>query len=133
VTYAGIYCVFDRNSFPAERFNRALELASNNGIEAIWSNECFEIWYLLHFCYRNTAVSRQELCKELSKKNRLNRRYDKADVSLFSELEASLYVAIKNAERLLEHFGKEHNPERDNPSTNVHILVKKLLEIKSAA
>lgn len=133
VSYAEIYCVFDRNSFPAANFNLALQLASKHCIGAIYSNECFEIWYLLHFAYRDTAISRQELYKELSRKTRLNRRYDKAKAPLFPELEKLIPTAIKHAESLLEHFGRAHNPERDNPSTNLHILVKKLLELKGAA
>jgi len=33
---------------------------------------------------------------------------------------------IKNAKKLLHSYGNEHNPESDNPSTRVHLLVEVL-------
>ena len=48
-----VWCVFDRDSFPKEAFNAALQKARTLGFEVAWSNECFEVWYLLHFAYLN--------------------------------------------------------------------------------
>src|SRR4051812_24536345 len=47
--YDQVWCVFDRDSFPADRFNAALEMAQSRGIRVAYSNEAFELWYLLHF------------------------------------------------------------------------------------
>jgi hypothetical protein len=41
-----IWCVFDRDNFSAQKFNRAFDLANNQDISVAWSNEAFEIWYL---------------------------------------------------------------------------------------
>ena len=35
-------------------------------------------------------------------------------------------VAIRNVTKLLQSYGNEHNPESDNPSTRVHLLVEVL-------
>ncbi len=128
--FVHIWCVIDRDEFPSDRYRRAFELARNhNDITVIWANECFELWYLLHFCYRHTAIGRADLRKELSKPDRLNRQYDKADKSIFDLLEKHRSTAHRNAITL-----EKNNPTRDlNPSTNVHRLVEKLVELQTAA
>jgi len=47
--YSWVWCVFDRDSFTSHQFNRAIKIAKNNQIKAAYSNEAFEIWYILHF------------------------------------------------------------------------------------
>ena len=53
-----IWCVYDKDSFPSERFNGVVEHAEslNKGnpelqYRTTWSNECIEFWFLLHFAY----------------------------------------------------------------------------------
>src|SRR5215510_3631820 len=41
VEYDQIWCVFDRDSFPAQNFNQALILAKNYGSKIAYSNESF--------------------------------------------------------------------------------------------
>ena len=56
--YDSVWAVFDKDSFSPDNFNGAIELAGNNDIKVGWSNEAFELWYLLHFQYRNTSMSK---------------------------------------------------------------------------
>lgn len=42
-----VWCVFDRDEHP--RFDAAVTMARDNGIEVAASNPCFELWLLLHF------------------------------------------------------------------------------------
>ncbi|CAA6819702.1 MAG: RloB-like protein, partial [uncultured Sulfurovum sp.] len=55
-----------------EEFNNALKNAKNNrsnlNVEVAYSNDCFELWYLLHFEYRNTAISRDEIVTQVIKR-----------------------------------------------------------------
>ncbi len=133
--YARVWCVFDRDSFPARRFNAAFDLASGDDkhdVQIIWANECFELWYLLHFEFVVAGIGRDELFAKLSESTRLGRRYDKSDKNVYSLLEGRLSTAKKNAQKLLADYGNDLNPERNNPSTNVHELVavlEKLAEI----
>lgn len=60
-----VWCVFDRDSFPAQNFNRAFLLADNHGIRIAWANEAFELWYLLHFNYHDTGISRSDYARRL--------------------------------------------------------------------
>ena len=63
-----IWCVYDKDSFPAKDFNgveqRARKLSQENPdlrYHAAWSNECIEFWFLLHFAYYTSNNHRIEL------------------------------------------------------------------------
>ncbi|MBI4770740.1 MAG: RloB domain-containing protein, partial [Chloroflexi bacterium] len=121
--YDQVWCVFDRNSFPAERFNAALALAEKEGLRVAYSNEAFEIWYLLHFNYYDTAMSRNDYIKKLNE--HLGHRYEKNSETIYGELGNRQPEAMRNARRLLEQYSPPR-PVKDNPSTTVHLLVKQL-------
>ena len=133
--YSHVWCVFDRDSFPPKDFNKAFELArarGNENVRIIWSNECIELWYLLHFDFRMTSIDRHELLRLISQPTRLGKKYDKGDTSVFDLLKDKTETAIRNARRLLATYGDDLNPERDNPSTKVHelvIVLQKLQEV----
>lgn len=121
--YDRVWCVFDRDSFPPQQFNAALALAKKHEIEVAYSNEAFELWYLLHFHFYNTAISREDYKKMLSKL--LGHEYKKNSQTIYKELESRQGVALKHARRLLEQY-EPQNPLKDNPSTTVHLLVEQL-------
>jgi hypothetical protein len=126
--YESIWVVFDKDSFSSQQFNRAFDLARNhNEITACWSNECFELWYLLHFCYQNTGIAREQIYQRVS--DLLEKTYDKADPSVYATLMPHLETALQNAERL-EFTNAEQGTEIDNPSTRVHHLVKHLRSLE---
>ena len=122
--YDQVWCVFDRDSFPPEQFNAALILAANEGLQVAYSNEAFELWYLLHFNYYDTGISRQSYCDRLS--SLLNHPYAKKSATVYAELEAHQGIAMRHARRLLSQYDPPE-PVRDNPSTTVHLLVEQLL------
>jgi hypothetical protein len=121
--YDQVWCVFDRNSFPAESFNKAIVLARQNNIRVAYSNEAFELWYLLHFNYYNTAISRSDYITKLSEL--LGCRYEKNSETIYEAIERHQNDAIRNAQKLLEQYSPP-DPARDNPSTTVHLLVEQL-------
>jgi len=53
-SYDQVWCVFDRDSFSKEQFNTAIQMAESRGFQVAWSNEAFELWYVLHFEYLNS-------------------------------------------------------------------------------
>jgi len=125
--YERVWVVFDKDSFEQQNFNRAFDLAGkHNEITPCWSNECFEIWYLLHFHYRDTAIERHEMWPVISRL--LGERYDKADDQLYSKMEEKLESALKHARRLAYENDLNDTPKR-NPSTHVHELVVALLKL----
>lgn len=118
-----VWCVLDRDSFPLEHFNQALDLARRERICVAYSNEAFEIWYLLHFHFHNAAISRHDYEEKLTRL--LGYKYEKNSVGMYAALENRQLEAIRNAERLLEQYAPR-NPAKDNPSTTVYELVKEL-------
>lgn len=121
--YDQVWCVFDRDSFPVQDFNNALSFARHNNINVAYSNEAFELWYLLHFHFYQTGISRADYINKLT--NLLGREYQKNMRDIYQILEDRQDIAMQNAERLLNIY-KPCMPSRDNPSTTVHLLVKEL-------
>jgi hypothetical protein len=122
------WCVFDRDKNPknpndAQNFNAAINNAKNNGIKVAYSKDAFELWYLLHFHYYNAAISRKDYQNMLT--NLLGHKYEKNSETIYDELKNQQQDAIKNAKRLLQEYDRP-NPETDNPSTTVHLLVEEL-------
>ena len=122
------WCVFDRDKNPknpndSQNFNSAITLARNNGIDVAYSNDAFELWYLLHFHFYNTGISRQDYQNMLTKL--LGHEYQKNSETIYEELKDKQQDAIKHAKRLLQEY-EPLNPETDNPSTTVHLLVLEL-------
>jgi hypothetical protein len=129
-TYNEIWCVLDRDSFPLANYARAFELARGANIRVAWANEAFELWYLLHFNYHDTGISRADYKAKLDP--HLPESYDKADGKMYDKALACQEVAIRNARRLEKHWRDmgERFPERQNPSTGVHKLVEFLNELQ---
>ncbi len=121
--YDQVWCVFDRDDVPAERFNQALALARRKRIKVAYSNQAFELWYVLHFHYCDVAMTSQDYINSLSRE--LQRTYQKTDRTLYRELLARQEVAVQNAKRLLTLYNHS-NPVADDPSTTVHLLVQEL-------
>jgi hypothetical protein len=140
------WIVFDRDKqrvnsggHTAENFNNAVINAKSKRkdlhIDVAYSNDSFELWYLLHFSYRNTAIMRDEIIQKVIEKlkeiephkfSRLTRdniKQKNYTKQIFNTLQQYQSNAIRNAETLLHSYGEEHNPKTDNPSTTVHKLV----------
>jgi RloB-like protein len=121
--YDQVWCVFDRDDWTVEDFNNALESARELGIRVAYSNEAFELWYILHFEFLNTGIPRGDYLKKLT--SLLGVTYRKNIDLIYQNLLEKQATAIKHAEKLLQQYDS-HNPAEDNPSTSVHLLVKEL-------
>lgn len=121
--YDQVWCVFDKDDVSAERFNQALQLAQKRKIQVAYSNQAFELWYLLHFHYCDTPQTRRDYSDGLSRQ--LGRVYQKNDAALYRELLPRQDQAIRHAERLLAQYNPP-NPAVDDPATTVHKLVQEL-------
>ncbi len=128
VRYSEVWCVFDRDSFPEQNYLRAFQLADGAGIKIAWANEAFELWYILHFDYLETGLSRNDYKQKLKERGL---EYDKADEGIYGKLRDRQETAIKNARRLEAYWNQNRKrfPERENPSTSVHKLVSFLNEL----
>ena len=120
--YDQVWCVFDVEEYPPEAVHQAIRLAKKNGIHVACSNQAFELWYLLHFDYYQTATDRKQYADRLTQL--LGFPYAK-NRCLYEVLIDQQPVALSNAHRLLQEY-HPHNPAKDNPSTTVHRLVQEL-------
>lgn len=131
--FDAVWAVFDRDSFPSYDFDNAIAIAESENIGVAWSNEAFELWYLLHFQYRNTKMSRDEYKKAISEavnakkggKGYVYQKNDKDNYSIMTDY-GSQDDAIRNAEALCREF-TDKTYHSHNPSTTVHKLVLQLL------
>jgi hypothetical protein len=121
--YDQVWCVFDKDSFLNEQFNAAIQMAASYGYEVAYSNEAFELWYVLHFEYLTAGISRGRYIEKLG--GYLGRDYKKNDNSMYEVLQSQQARAIKGATKLLE-MQEGRNSADANPSTKVHLLVMEL-------
>ncbi len=121
--YDQVWCVFDRDDWSLEDFNNAIKNAEAQGFKVAYSNEAFELWYVLHFEFLNTGIPRSDYFYKLT--SLLKRTYQKNSEMLYEELFEKQSVAIRNAAKLIKSYDP-HIPVKDNPSTTVHLLVQEL-------
>ena len=131
-----IWCVFDRDGFPPADFDNAIgnvRSLESNGFHVAFSNEAFELWYLLHFEYLQSAISRSMYCDKLSA--HLGCKYNKSDpnVGILVGEKGSEQDAIRNAEKLLSLHDPGVPYHKCAPMTTVHELVKVLREARRLA
>ncbi len=63
--YDQVWCVFDRDSWTKNDFKNAIQNAEAEGFGVAYSNEAFELWYILHFEFLNTAIPRNQYLNKL--------------------------------------------------------------------
>jgi len=126
--YDQTWCVFDKDDFPDKNFNSAISLARRNNIKVAYSNQSFELWYVLHFDYIHSAITRADYMKILDEK--LGHEYSKKSPAIYAELRDRQPTAIKNAKHLLGEYHPSR-PAKDDPSTTVHRLVEQLVEFSN--
>ena len=131
-----VWCVYDKDSFPAEHFNGVEERANSlNKIKpelqyhAAWSNECIEFWFLLHFAYYTANNHRTEYISFLNDKFKELGigKYQKNMNDIFTILMkyGNPKLAIRYAKRSIKD-GAGKTPTEIAPGTKVYELVEKL-------
>ncbi len=114
--------------------NAAIEKAVANDIKCAWSNEAFELWYILHFQYLDTPLSRNDyqnlLESEINKKANKGKnpfKYKKNSKEMFQLLKkyGDQKQAIQRALKLEQQFENQQYATH-NPCTLVYKLVEEL-------
>lgn len=138
IPYDRVWVVMDKDSFTPDDFNGAIAKAQSNNIRVAWTNEAFELWYLLHFQYRVTAMSRDDfkrkieiaINQKITAKNRSAKKFkyqkNSKETSRYLLDYGSQEKAIKNAVKLMGQHN-DTNYALHNPCTTVHLLVQELI------
>ena len=132
-SYDQVWCVFDKDNYTKEQFNQAERLAQKENIKIAYSNEAFEIWYILHFQYLDTATPRDRYGSILTNQMRKlglvgeKEKYEKSRENIYEKLKPYQPTAIINAEKLIKRRDElKQHPFDPHPSTTVHELVREL-------
>jgi hypothetical protein len=136
ITKANIWCVYDKDSFPAQDFNAvsfrvAMLNASQNDVRynVAWSNQCVEYWFILHFGFYYADNDRKYYRKFLHKifAELGWTRYEKNNAELFNILtqHGNPKQAIKWAQKRLDKC-EGLSDSGSAPATKVHLLVQEL-------
>lgn len=115
------YVVFDADG---TNIDNPIKDANANGFQCAWSNECFELWLLLHFEKVSSPIHRGRYAAKLTK--HLGREYKKNDINLYNSVKEQTQRAISNAETLEKH-NQGKSPSQSNPGTTVHRLIKEII------
>ncbi len=136
INNANIWCVYDKDSFPSEDFNKVSQLVKqlNNKQTSVkyfvaWSNQCIEYWFILHFDYYDSDNDRKYYRQFLHKKFKELGwdYYEKNNQDLFNILvsKGNPKLAIKYAKKRIKECDGLSDAE-SVPATNVHELVMEL-------
>ena len=136
------WCVFDKDNFPDNNFNGAIEKAKSNGIGIAYSNQAFEYWLILHLeDHQGGGMHRKEYNKKINEYiNPMKTEYDGKGDKIVSQdffdilLEIidektekrRVDLAIERAEKIYNKFDHS-SPAKEESSTTVFILVKRIL------
>jgi hypothetical protein len=136
--YDEVWCVFDMDFKPNiigqyEDFDKAINAAKNAGYKCAYSNDAFELWFVLHFQFIDQQQLRNFYFKKLS--NYWNINYEKSGkkrsfaLSIYERLlndpNSNQSFAIENGKKLFENQNKKKYHQQ-NPITTVYMLVEKL-------
>lgn len=130
--YKHVWIVYDTDDFPSDHINKTAQLCENcsndeTTYHAIWSNQCIELWFLLHFSYFQSDIHRQEYWEKLSKSMSLYGlgTYTKGRSDMYMVLRPYLEIAIQNAKRL-DEVNKGRKPSAAAPGTKMHEMLQTL-------
>lgn len=132
-----LWVVFDKDSFSPNDFNSTILRCRDirPGIGCAWSNEAFELWYLLHFDYYENAMDRKDfkiLIENHLKSFNPDFKYEKNSDQMYALLKeyGSQENAFRNAKRLTARFDERQDYSNHNPSTRVWELVEELIKLQ---
>lgn len=136
--YEEVWCVFDFDVNPLivdqrQNFNQAINNATQKGIKCAYSNDSFELWFILHYKYTEQQHTRREYNRKLGQMWEINYDDDgkkkkfanEIYLRLESDPNACQNQAISRAKRL---FVNQEYKEfyLQNPVTTVFQLVEVL-------
>lgn len=119
--YDEVWCVFDVDAH--ECMLDAKQKARANGINMAISNPCFELWLLLHFQDQRAHIERhhvQSACRDYMP------GYDK---EVPFDLVFPRYPEAVQRAAELEHWQETRGCAGENPSTGVHRLTERIMEL----
>lgn len=131
------WAVFDKDSFPASNFDNAINKGEQlkRKVNCAWSNEAFELWYLLHLEFVNAPMTREDYKPRIEHwlTQRIGRpfKYAKNRIDMYDILReyGNEEQAIEWAKSLDSQY-VDFKFHTHNPNTKLYILICQLNELK---
>lgn len=130
--YKHVWVVYDTDDFPKENIDAVSVLCKENSnndrqYHAIWSNQCVELWYLLHFSFMQSDLHRKEYFPKLDESlQRINAgKYEKNREDMYYVLKPYMDDAIRNAKALSE-INRGKSPSESAPGTMIFEFIEKI-------
>ena len=127
-----VWVIYDTDDFKAEDINlvsqRCMEASNGDcAYHAIWSNQCVELWFLLHFDFFQSDIDRKAYFTKLTGylQNIGAGTYTKNRTDIYDVLRPYLVKAIQNA-KALDERNKGKTPAESAPGTKIFELIEKL-------
>ena len=127
-----IWIVYDTDDFPFDQINQTVDLCASNSTDdteyhALWSNQCIELWFLLHFGFYHSDIHRKEyfpkLTKHLSSIGKGDYKKNRGD--MYNILKPYLKKAMSNANKLAK-LNENKTASDSTPGTEVYKIIEKL-------
>ena len=128
IPFGKIFVLFDKDSFREDDFDNAINMAVSREYIPIWSNECFELWYILHYEYLDSNIGREAYNEKLSKLLGVKSYKDHKSIDVFSIIHSPDRIknALKNSERLSNDSCHESSNAKRVPCTQMFKLIQEL-------
>lgn len=130
--YKHVWVVYDADDFPKENIDAVSVLCKENSnndrqYHAIWSNQCVELWYLLHFSFMQSDLHRKEYFPKLDEclQSIDAGKYEKNREDMYYVLKPYMDDAIRNAKALSE-INRGKSPSESAPGTMIFEFVEKI-------
>lgn len=126
-----VWLVYDKDEFSKDSFDNTFykcqEMGEYKGAKyhAIYSNECVELWFLLHFKYIDVPHTRAEYIEMLNEQYKANKlgKYRKNDEKTCEKLLPYIDTALENAKKLDDTYNQSDSPCKRNPTTKIYELI----------
>lgn len=118
-----VWLMYDKDDFPYDDFDNTQFSAEGKGsrqeFRVAWSNECIELWFILHFQTLHAQIGRERYRTVLQRYF----PYEKNSETVYDSLKDRTQTAIARAKALYDSYGEDTPPAQRNPATRVHELV----------
>ena len=118
-----VWLMYDKDDFPIDSFDNTQFSAEaekdNQKYHVAWSNECVELWFILHYQQLFSHIGREQYQEVLKE----HFPYEKNLDTIYDILKDRTQTAIENAEALYNSYEPDAPPSQRAPATRVHELV----------
>lgn len=129
-----VWLVYDKDDFSESDFDNTVYRIDNLNKEgnvkyhALWSNQCIEVWFLIHFIDLKVDVTRKEYIEKLNQNFNnygIKGIYKKNDEDIYKKLEPYKNDAIKRMKKVFEEYGNQA-PSKTAPASKIYELFDEL-------